>query len=48
MTGASSTDGVGLADELDLELLALFDSVLLATGVNDCVHDVCDLWDETM
>jgi hypothetical protein len=39
---------LGLSDELDLELLAFFDSVLLTTGVNDCVHDVWDLWDETM
>ena len=29
---------LGLAEPLDGEALALFDAVLLATGLHDCIH----------
>src|SRR5690606_25495633 len=32
---------VGRTDQLDLQLLALLDPVLLAAGLDDCVHAIC-------
>src|SRR4029453_5491873 len=32
---------VAVAHQLDVELLALLDPVLLATGLDDCVHAIC-------